>query len=308
VTDDERRKAVFDSIDKDYPTYQHGAAPAPYQIDLQLISNQPFVRPGDLARDSSDVLIDNSTLLDSAWLIAAEEFGEAIPEELWEQPQPSSARETLVHLLTCLVIFERLVVDGFVFANSPLARKVASYFSGYIIPLYVRTHERVALHEAIVPTLGSFWKEIEPRARELESFADMQLIDLNHFEHWCKDKKPQDRVTEALSLHPYGEDIDIAIPRGLRDSTAWPYRIAYYLSLSSMCNAPYVPHPGRVVLLGSAWAKANLVEDNILEYFKDRLLDNLLGRELQFVKPIAGTISIPPVGWRSNVSVNSARV
>ena len=157
--------------------------------------------------------------------------------------------------------WDGILVDGFVFSNSPRARQIAKLFPDIIFPICFSHRDRLQLHDFVSHGCERFINRFEKYSANDSAFHDGKTFDLIFFEGWWRKNESR--------LEPPKEDdlfVDLIIPANLQCSEMHGYRTAYYLALSQYLGIPYSSHPFRHLVLGALLVNEQLTSNSNYDF------------------------------------------
>lgn len=242
-----------------------------YNLSEKKLGNIDVLFPSEIQGRHGFVFTDNSTLVSSSVFFFGSGSGETETE--WENvkrrlgtlkkdPDPMSA----FNLIQSLVIYENLVVDGFVLANDQNATAFASGFPQVIKALYMTDEQRERVARVVEPMIPSLETLVSshPDLKDPAQLIASMDVDKGLFEEFAQ--SPQARE-EDLNRTLEGEVLTLHIPAWLARSGNHIPRTLFYALLAKAFRIPYAPHPVRCPLL-EVFAEKQLdaAHDTILHF------------------------------------------
>ncbi|MCK4824717.1 hypothetical protein KA005_53690, partial [bacterium] len=99
----------WDEFISQFPIYDN-QKPIPYDFSTRTIYGHHFFSPDELIHKSGNVLVDNSTIFDSAVILGIEEGLLSFSQKELEHPFRSSGWEVCKKLFDDLILFDQLLV------------------------------------------------------------------------------------------------------------------------------------------------------------------------------------------------------
>jgi hypothetical protein len=269
-----------------------------YDLSVKKIGQIDILFPSDIQDQHGSVFSDNSTLMTSRDFFREDPLMDE--EEAWpgvkrglEKPNLNLGTISAFNLIQSLIIYERLVVDGFVLANDEDSMAVAKLFPQVVKALYLTDEERIRVGDLVGherPFLGALVSS-HPELKEPDLWAARLDFDKDLFDHF--ERSLPARVKDA-DRKRNGEALTLDIPYWLARSDEHVPRTYFYAILAKAFRIPYAPHPYRCPILKVFVEKQiDAARDTILRF--DRLIGQV-GQEL--ARTFSGydiALDIPPV-------------
>ena len=267
--------------------------PIGYNLKKKKLGRIDILTTSEVLHDPACVFIDNSTLSTSTRFLKKSD--EDRLENFWGifEKDRGTDSVSMVNLIQNLVIYEKIVVDGFVLSNDPDSMSIAKIFPEIIKALYL-SDAQLSEIGLLVETKISSLKTLSAQKPELEGPAKWSAkID---FEKDLYDQLSRGRIDvyEARRQSKEEEVFNISIPGWMARSDNHLPRTYFYSILSKSLGVPYAPHPYRCPLLRAFLEHQIDATRDVIFSFQDLLKG--IGKELSNTfKGYDIQINIPPV-------------
>lgn len=268
-----------------------------YDLKRKKLRDVDVVLPDEIKDRHGTVFTDNFTLMGSFSLFSGSPL-ERDPDEGWKEtkrniatisknPGPMSA----LNLIQNVVLYDQLVVDGFVLANDEASMAAAKLFPTVIKALYLSDAQRMRIGNALAPSVTALNRldAAHPDLEEAAKFNAYTDIEQELFQAFSRRTPP----TDIKRAHA-GEVLTIHVPDWLGTSSEHLARTFFYVLLARACRVPYAPHPARCPLLEAcAQKQIDAARDAILRF--EQMLDSFGSEVSKTFRGYDLRLEIPPV-------------